>query len=67
MILRLALLAVVCDIFQVLSEDAHADANVVLPGAAVLAADPGLVLGITLLTCGTAYTTYELFLLGLWL
>ena len=61
----LALLAVICDILQVLSEYAHAHADIVLPDAAALAPNPWLVLGVAILAGGSADAADELVLLGL--
>lgn len=65
MVLWLALFAVICDVLQVLSENAHAHTDIVLPDAAALAPNPGLVLSIAVLAGGAADAADELVLFGL--
>lgn len=65
MVLRLTLLAVICDVLQVLSKYAHAHTDIVLPDATAFAPNPGLVLGVAVLAGGSADAADELVLLGL--
>lgn len=65
MVLWLTLLAVICDVLQVLSKYAHAHADIVLPDAAAFAPNPGLVLGVAVLAGGSADAADELVLLSL--
>lgn len=61
-ILWLALFTIVFNILKVLVVNAHANADVMLPGMAAIACDPWIVRIITVLACGTANTAYDFFL-----